>query len=217
MKIKWYGHAAFGITTEEGVHIITDPYVPGSYEGAIGYGAITDRADVVLQSHDHDDHAGAAQLAGAPVVVKGAGTHRVKGVEFVGIETYHDTSQGRERGPNTVFTFAADGIKVAFLGDLGHVLTDEQAKAIGQVDVLLVPVGGFFTIDAAAAAKVAEQLRAKVTIPMHFKTAACGFPIAPAEDFLAGKKNVVRAGKAEVEIRAEDLSAPKILVLDYVK
>lgn len=217
MKVKWYGHAAFGITTSDGVHIVTDPYVPGSYDGAVGYRPITDRADVVLQSHDHDDHAGANKLAGNPVIVKGAGIHKVKGLEFTGTATYHDTNQGRDRGTNTVFTFTADGLKVAFLGDLGHVLTDEQAKAIGPVDVLFVPVGGFFTIDAQGATKVAEQLQAKVVIPMHFKTDACKFPIAPVEDFVAGKANVVRAGKTEVEITPQDVAAPKVVVLDYVK
>jgi L-ascorbate metabolism protein UlaG (beta-lactamase superfamily) len=217
MKFKWYGHASFGITTADGVHICTDPYIPGSYDGAVGYGPIRDACDVVLQSHDHDDHAGAGDLGGNPVVVRGAGTHKAKGITFVGTQTYHDESQGRERGENTVFTFEADGIKVAFLGDLGHVLPDEQAAAVGPVDVLLTPVGGYFTIDAATATKVAEQLGAKVIFPMHYKTDACGFPIAPVDDFLAGKANVERPGASEVEITEEDLGAPKVVVLDYVK
>jgi L-ascorbate metabolism protein UlaG (beta-lactamase superfamily) len=136
---------------------------------------------------------------------------------FVGTPTYHDESQGRERGENTVFTFEADGMKVAFLGDLGHVLSDEQVAAVGPVDVLLTPVGGHFTVDAATATKVAEQLEAKVIFPMHYKTDACGFPIAPVDDFLAGKANVERPGASEVEITEEDLGAPKVVVLDYVK
>jgi len=216
MKLKWYGHASFGITTADGVHICTDPYIPGSYDGAIGYRPIRDRCDVVLQSHDHPDHAGAGELKGAPVVVRGPGEHKVKGIKFVGTRTYHDESHGSERGENTVFTFEADGMKVAFLGDLGHKLTDKQAAAIGPVDVALIPVGGFFTIDGAAATKVAEQLGAKVIIPMHYKTDACGFTIATVDDFVAGKANVERPGVAEVEINKEGLGAPKIIVLDYV-
>jgi L-ascorbate metabolism protein UlaG (beta-lactamase superfamily) len=216
MKFKWYGHSAFGITTADGVHICTDPYIPGSYDGAIGYSAIGDACDVVLESHDHDDHAGAGDLSGTPVVVRGPGEHKAKGLTFVGTQTYHDESQGSERGENTVYTFEADRVKVAFLGDLGHVLTEEQLEAIGPVDVLLTPVGGFFTIDAATATKVAEQLEAKVIIPMHYKTDACGFPLATVDDFVAGKANVERPGAAEVEITAVDMANPRVIVLDYV-
>jgi L-ascorbate metabolism protein UlaG (beta-lactamase superfamily) len=217
MKIKWYGHSAFGITTGGGVHICTDPYVTGCYDGAIGYGPIGDACDVVVQSHDHPDHAGASEVPGEPVLVRGSGEHNVKGVTFVGTPTFHDESGGSERGENTVFTFESEGVKVAFLGDLGHVLSDEQVKAIGPVDVLLTPVGGHFTVDAAAATKVAEQLQAKVVIPMHYKTDACGFPIAGVDEFLAGKANVERPGAAEVEITAADVENPRVIVLDYVK
>jgi L-ascorbate metabolism protein UlaG (beta-lactamase superfamily) len=217
MKFKWYGHSSFGITTAGGVHICTDPYVPGSYDGAIGYGPIVDVCAVVLQSHDHPDHAGAGKLSGNPVVIRGPGKHKVKGITFVGTRTYHDESRGSERGENTAFTFEADGMKVVFLGDLGHVLSDEQVAAIGPVDVALIPVGGFFTIDAAAATKVAQQLQAKVVIPMHYKTPACGFPISGVDDFVADKANVERPGRAEVEINGEDLGKPKVVVLDYVK
>jgi len=217
MKFKWYGHASFGITTAGGVHICTDPYVTGCYDGAIGYGPIADACDVVLQSHDHPDHAGADELAGNPAVVRGPGEHKAAGMKFVGTPTFHDESGGSERGENTVFTFEADGIKVAFLGDLGHALSDEQLAAIGPADVALVPVGGHFTIDAVAATKVAEQLGARVVIPMHYKTAACGFPIAGVDDFVAGKANVERPGAAEVDIAKDDLAEPRVVVLDYVK
>ena len=217
MKFKWYGHSAFGITTAGGVHICTDPYIPGSYDGAIAYAPIADACDVVLQSHDHDDHAGAGELSGNPVVSRGPGKHEAAGIKFVGTPTFHDESGGSERGPNTVFTFEADGIKVAFLGDLGHVLSAEQLAAIGPVDVVLAPVGGFFTIDAAAATEVAGQLGAKVVIPMHYKTAACGFPLAGVEDVLAGKDNVVRVGAAEIDVTKDDLAEARVIVLDYVK
>jgi L-ascorbate metabolism protein UlaG (beta-lactamase superfamily) len=217
MKFKWYGHSAFGITTADGVRICTDPYVPGSYDGAMAYGPIADAYDVVLQSHDHPDHAGAAELTGNPTVVRGPGKHEAGGMTFVGTPTFHDESGGRERGTNTVFTFEAEGVKVAFLGDLGHVLSKEQVAAIGPVDVALVPIGGHFTIDAAGATKVAQQLQAKVVIPMHYKTPACGFPIAGVERFLAGKEKVVRARASEVDITKDDVAQAKVIVLEYVK
>jgi L-ascorbate metabolism protein UlaG (beta-lactamase superfamily) len=217
MKFKWYGHSAFGITTANGVRICTDPYVPGSYDGAMAYGPITDACDVVVQSHDHPDHAGAGELAGNPPVIRGPGKHEAAGITFVGTPTFHDESGGRERGTNTVFTFEAEGVKVAFLGDLGHVLSKEQVAAIGPVDVALVPIGGHFTIDAAGATKVAQQLQAKVVIPMHYKTPACGFPIAGVERFLAGKEKVVRARASEVDITKDDVAQAKVIVLEYVK
>jgi len=214
MKIKWYGHSAFGITSANGVHIVTDPYTVGAYDGALGYKAITDRADVILQSHDHPDHAG-GRVPGNAVVLRDAGVHKVRGVEFRALATDHDASGGRERGSNTVFVFAVDGVTVAFMGDIGHVLTAEQAATIGPVDVLFVPVGGHFTVDAAGATAIAEQLHAKVTFPMHFKTPACGFPIAAVEPFLKNKPRVDRPGGAEVELTPETLAGPRVIVLDY--
>lgn len=216
MKIKWYGHSSFEITTAAGVRIVTDPYVPGSYDGALAYKGGWEAADIVLHSHDHPDHKG-GRVPGNPVVITDPGTHNVKGLEITGIAVKHDDSGGRERGDNTIFVFAADGLRVAFAGDLGHVLTPEQAAAVGDVDLLLLPVGGYFTIDAAAATRVAEQLHARVIIPMHYKTAACGFPIAAVDDFLKGKVNVERIAGAEVELAAAAATGPRIVILDYVK
>ncbi len=189
MKIKWYGHAAFLITSDQGVKIITDPYESGAYGGQLAYGKIQDQADIVLTSHDHADHNDAKSLPGSPQMISGSGSKTVKGISMKGISTYHDPSKGKERGTNTVFTFSIDGIRVCHLGDLGHILSDKELSEIGPVDILLAPVGGYFTIDPGEATKVAEQIRPKVLIPMHYKTEKCGFPIAPVEDFLKGKTN----------------------------
>jgi L-ascorbate metabolism protein UlaG (beta-lactamase superfamily) len=217
MKIKWYGHAAFGITTDSGVRVITDPYIPGCFDGAVKYKPITDEFDVALQSHGHDDHAGADKVPGKPTVVEGPGTHNVKGIEFKGIKTYHDPSGGAERGENTVFTFEADGVRVCFCGDLGHTLTPEQTAEVGKVDVVLVPVGGHFTIDDKEAWSVVDALDASVVVPMHYKTEHVDFPIAPVDAFIEGKDNVERPGSVEFEINGADLGPKRIVVLDYVK
>lgn len=205
MEIKFYGHASFLITTEQGTKIITDPYEPGAYGGSISYGPIPDEADIATVSHDHDDHNYTEGLPGAPQVIKGAGRHEAKGMTFEGISTYHDPSKGSERGENTIFTFVADGIKVCHLGDLGHILTDEEVNQIGKIDVLLIPVGGYFTVEPKEATKVAEQLRPRVIIPMHFKTESCGLPIAPAESFLEGKKGVRKIDGSTVSFTKGDL------------
>jgi len=216
MKIKWYGHAAFLITSDQGVKIITDPYESGAYGGQLAYGQIKDPPDIALTSHDHADHNDTKNLPGSPQIVKSSGSKTVKGISFKGISTYHDSSKGSERGTNTIFTFSVDGIRVCHLGDLGHILSEKELAEIGPVDILLIPVGGYFTIDSQEATRVAEQLKAKVLIPMHFKTEKCGFPIAPVEDFLKGKPNSRRPGTSEVTFDKTTLPHQmEIVVLEH--
>jgi len=209
MKIKWLGHASFLITSDSGVRIITDPYEPND---KLLYGAIDESADIATVSHDHFDHGNVAAVQGAPQAVKGDA--EIKGIKFKGIATSHDASGGKDRGSNTIFCFEVDGVKVCHLGDLGHELTAEQVSAIGAVDVLLLPVGGFFTIDATVAGRVAEQLKPKVVIPMHFKNNKCDFPIAGVEEFLRGKSDTSQPDASEVEFRAGEMPpATQIIVL----
>lgn len=215
MKIKFFGHASFIITTDTGVRIITDPYKPGCFGGGIKYDQITEQADIVTISHEHDDH-NDTNIAGEPSFVKGAGKKEVKGITITGVDTYHDETSGKERGSNTIFSMAVDDMNVVHLGDLGHSLTPAEADKIGKVDVLLVPVGGHFTIDAQTADNVINTLKPKVVIPMHYKTAKCEFPIAPLEDFVRNKE--VRRVDGEVEIKKDSLpSATTIYVLTHTK
>ncbi|MCJ8501075.1 MBL fold metallo-hydrolase [Desulfatitalea alkaliphila] len=203
MKIKWNGHASFTITAADGTVLVTDPYNRDAYEGALLYAPVDDRADGVLVSHDHPDHNHVAALGGAPVVLKGSGT--VKNIAVTGVATYHDTAAGAERGANTIFVFTVDGVRICFAGDLGHQLSAEQLQAIGTVDLLLLPVGGTYTVDAASAVLVAEAVAPKVVIPMHFKTEKCRFPITGVDDFLGRMRRVKRLEKSEVEVTAADL------------
>ncbi len=214
MKVKWYGHSAFLLTSDQGFKIITDPYEPGGFGGAIGYGRIPDEADVVLVSHDHADHNYVKGLPGKPMVVQGSGTHRVKDLEVRGIATHHDEGQGSQRGGNTTFCFTLDGLQVCHLGDLGHVPTEQQVKQIGPVDLLLMPIGGVYTIDPPQATLTAQQLNPRVIIPMHFKTPRCGFPLAIVEEFTKGKSSVKNLGASEWEIKRENLPpTSEIIVL----
>lgn len=216
MKIKWYGHAAFLVTTDQGVKIIFDPYESGAYGGQLAYGKIKDEADIVLTSHDHADHNDTKSLPGSPQIVKGSGSKTIKGISIKGISTYHDSSRGKERGENTIFVLTADEMKLCHLGDLGHRLSEKEVSEIGPVDILLLPVGGFFTIDAKEATEIAQQLKPKVVIPMHFKTSKCGFPISPVEDFLKGKTRVKRPGTNEISIEKKTLpSEMEIVVLEH--
>ncbi len=211
MKIKWLGHASFLITSDTGTKIITDPYATGS---GIKYGEITESADIVAVSHDHSDHNNMAAVRGKPEVVRGTGITKVKGVEFKGIPSYHDEAGGSQRGKNTIFCFEMDGIRVCHLGDLGHQLSDKQASELGEIDILLMPVGGYYTIDAKVATQVGNQLKPKVIIPMHFKTDKCGFPISGVDEFLKGKEEVKKLNASEVEFKQAELPpTTQIIVL----
>jgi L-ascorbate metabolism protein UlaG (beta-lactamase superfamily) len=210
MKVKWLGHASFLITSKGGTKIITDPYAVG---GGIDYSPIRETADVVTVSHDHGDHNNVSAVQGKPEVVRGSGKKAAKGIQFKGIATSHDASQGTQRGSNTVFCFTVDDLKLCHLGDLGHVLSPGQVAEIGAVDILFVPVGGFFTIDAPVAGRVCDQLKPRITIPMHFKTPKCAYPIAGVEDFLKGKKNVRKMLGSEVVFEREKLPAATEIVL----
>ncbi len=214
MKIKYLGHASFLITTDQGTRIIFDPYESGAYGGAIGYGKIEEEADIVVTSHDHGDHNYTQDIRGAFTLINTAGTHAVKEVRLKELPTFHDTSQGKERGNNLISVLQADGLTLVHLGDLGHELDDQTLAKIGKVDVLLLPVGGFFTIDAAAAGKVMQALSPQVTIPMHYKTEKCAFPIAPVDEFLKDKKNIRVLKEVEITLTQATMpSQPEIVVL----
>ena len=137
----------------------------------------------------------------------------MKGIKFKAIPTDHDESGGSERGKNTIFCFDIDGLKVCHAGDLGHMLTDEQAREIGKVDILMIPVGGFFTIDANTASQVCDKLKPAIIIPMHYKTDRLDFPIVGVDNFLKGKTNVKRVGGSEIEVEPGKLPvASQIMV-----
>lgn len=216
MKIKWYGHSAFLITSDDGVKIMIDPYDTNAYPDQLTYGPIKEQPDAVLITHEHGDHNGAKNLPGSPHLVKGKGNKTVKGISIKGIPVFHDPSKGSERGENTIFTLYMDGMNLCHLGDLGHLLTEKDLAEMGPVDILLIPVGGYFTIDPAEAARVAGQIRPKVLIPMHFKTKKCGFPIAAVDDFLKGKPRVKKANVSEIAFDKKSLPGEmEIVVLEH--
>ena len=211
MEIKWHGHSCFEITSEEGMVIVTDPYSEG-----YGYPVPELTADIVTVSHEHRDHNNVAAIKGEPEVVKGAGEHICKGMRFYGVKTYHDTSSGAERGENTAFLFDVDELRLCHLGDLGQVLEASQLRSIKEkdVDVLFIPVGGVYTIDAKGANEVLGQLEPKIAIPMHYKTPPLRLNIQKVDPFLKGKTRVIR--EKRLVVRKDDLpEEPEIVVLDW--
>lgn len=211
MKVKWLGHASFLITSDKGTRIITDPYTTG---GPIRYGEITESADVVTVSHEHGDHNNVASVNGKPKIFKGGAPITVKDVKLTSIPTYHDENKGRDRGPNLIVCMEMDGMRLCHLGDLGHPLSAQEITLVGKVDVLLIPVGGFFTVTPAVASEVAARLRPKAVIPMHYKTDKCGYPITGVEEFLKNKENVNKINGSEVEFKGDKLpNAIQVIVL----
>lgn len=216
MKIKWYGHSAFYLATDGGARIIIDPYESQAFGGAIAYGSITDEADLVLTSHEHDDHSYTKDLKGKFVHIKEKGTYEEKGVKIRAIETFHDTSRGQERGKNLIFLITADDITIAHLGDLGHILEDATLQRIGKIDILLLPVGGFYTIDAKEATRVMGDLKPSLTIPMHYKTKKCGLPIGAVDEFIKDKQKVTRVNTSEILVTKATLpKTEEIVVMKY--
>lgn len=216
MRVKWLGHSAFLLTAGDGTRIITDPYVPGCFDKSLRYEAITEECDAVTVSHGHDDHAGARFLPGNPKVIRGAVRTEVRSVKVAGFDTAHDDTGGSKRGRNTVYRFEIDGLVVCHLGDLGEPLNRKVAMAVGPVDVLMVPVGGFFTIDAGQALRAAAELSARVVIPMHYRTDKCSLTIEPVDGFIRGRAEARRLAVSEVEISKDRLPAkPEIWVLEH--
>jgi len=212
MKIKWYGHSSFLLTSKDGVSVITDPYESGAFGGALSYGKITEEADIITVSHDHADHY-TTGLRGKPHILNKEGKQTVKGIPFVAISTFHDASKGKERGKNLLFCFTMDGIRVCHCGDLGHRLSGEELKKIGKVDLLFIPVGGFYTLEPKDAIKVTEDVGPGIVIPMHYKTEKCDFPIVDASEFLKSWKNVRRMDSSEVVLEANQLPSKTEVIL----
>ncbi len=178
MEITWLGHSCFRIRGSR-TTIITDPYPPD-----LGYSLGKPTARIVTVSHQHSGHSYVQGVGGEPRLVTSPGEYEIGGALIMGIATFHDGEKGKKRGKNTVYLIEADEISVCHLGDLGHALPTEQVEELGNVDVLLLPVGGVSTINASMAVEVVRQLEPRVVIPMHYKTEALTWELEPVERFL---------------------------------
>lgn len=218
MKVTWYGHACFGLRSDSGLLLVTDPYNPTHYGPSFTYASIGEEPDIVTLSHHHPDHGYPEQFANLPVVIDTPGEHEVEGIDILGIPAFHDSSRGEERGADIIFVITVDGLRVAHLGDLGAPLTAGQVSAIGQLDLLMLPVGGTFTIDWRQAGKVVETLNPKITIPMHYRTDKCSFNIDGVGKFIAGKQNVIQADTTHIDLGEYVEDHPgSIVVLEHAR
>ncbi len=211
MKIRWLGHSCFLFESRNGTKIVTDPF-----DGSVGYKIPKIEADVVTVSHDHYDHNYVDGVQGDPNVIRNVGEYQQNGVSIKGISSFHDEAKGAKRGANVIFVYEIDGLKLCHVGDLGHLLSKAQIEEIGSVDVLLIPVGGTFTLDAEGAAAVVKQLSPRVIIPMHFKTPEVSMPIDPVGNFLHKMGQGKYVESTTVELTVETIpDEQEVLVLDY--
>ena len=220
VTLRWFGHAYFVITSPEGVRVILDPF------GNIGYAAPGVAADVVTVSHEHGDHNAPDRLAGSPEILRGlkaggagwnAISYDLRDVRIAALPVYHDNVEGRKRGLNSIFVVETGGLRLAHLSDIGHTLSVATLEALGPIDILLVPVGGKFSIDGDQAREIMAKLQPRITVPIHYKTpVTAGWPIEDASAFLFGLENVKRLDSLTVTITSETLpSRPAVWVMRY--
>lgn len=215
MQIFWKGHSCFQILTTiskgNQVKIVIDPY-----SEEIGLKLLKMEADILLISHSHYDHNNKKSILGNPFLIEGPGEYEVKGVYIEGISSWHDQKEGQERGENTIYTIEAEEIKICHLGDLGQKkLTEEQLEKIGNIDILMIPIGGVYTISAKEAISIMAQIEPKITIPMHYFLPKLKIKLDSVEKFLKplGIKKLDPLPKLAIKKRDLTPEEAKIVIL----
>ncbi len=213
MQISYLGHSCFKIETKgngDNVTIVIDPF-----EDSLGLKMPKVKADIALVSHDHFDHNNLAAITGQPFVATTSGEFEIKNIFVYGVETFHDAQQGSERGPNTAWRIDAEGLSVVHLGDLGHSLTEKQLEILEGVDILMIPVGGKYTIDAKTASQVVAEIEPRIVIPMHYKVAGLKVDIDPLDAFAKemGIKTTDQVDKLKINKKDLELEDTKVIIL----
>ncbi|MDE6399226.1 MAG: MBL fold metallo-hydrolase, partial [Clostridiales bacterium] len=180
MKIQWLGHSAFRLTESTGASVITDPFDPS----AVGYGMAYLPCDAITSSHGHSDHNNFRGVKGNPIIINQSGTFDVNGIKIHSVLCSHDPEEGALRGKNLIYQFRLDGVTVCHMGDVGEECTPELIEQIIPVNILLIPVGGNFTINAEQAKEYVDHIMPDVVIPMHYKTKHTDYDIDKVESFL---------------------------------
>ena len=215
MHINWHGQSYFQIATSQGKNnhavITIDPY-----DDSIGLRVPKVEADILLVSHQHHDHNNVKGVLGNPFLISGPGEYEINEVFVQGIHSFHDASQGKEKGSNTIYVIEAEDLRVCHLGDLGQKeLTSEQVEKIGDVDILMIPVGGAYTISAKEALKVMSQIEPSITIPMHYQIPKLKMKLDGVDKFLKvlGIKNITPLPRLSIKKKDITLDEAKVITL----
>ncbi|MEM0153448.1 MAG: MBL fold metallo-hydrolase [Ignisphaera sp.] len=211
--VRWHGHACFEIVSSKGTVIVIDPHDGRS----LGIKTPKVSADIVLITHEHFDHNAYSVVAkpSANVYSMHVGEESVNDIKFTGIEAYHDKEKGRRRGRNVIYKLYVDNVSFVHVGDLGHELDKEYSKRLGLIDILMIPVGGTFTLDAKGAWKTIENLEPKTVIPMHYWIEKLNLPLRPVDDFIQQKPpswNVITLNTNTLSIDAKEVPRNTIYI-----
>lgn len=215
MQITWKGQSCFLISSQKNknpVNITIDPFSP-----EIGLRPPSSPADIVLVTHDHYDHNNTKAVSGTPFIILGPGEYEIKDVYIVGIPSFHDSVEGKEKGQNTIYVIDAEDLRVCHLGDLGQKeLTEDQLEKIGEVDVLMIPVGGDFTISEKEAVKIMSQIEPKITIPMHYSIPKLKVRLEGVDKFLKALGIKSMNPEPKLSVKKKDIlpEEAKIVVLE---
>lgn len=213
MKLTWLGHSAFRLEESTGTAVVTDPY-----HSSIGYGMPNVEADIVTVSHTHSDHNNIEGVGGSPTVLNRVGAYEIGGVHILADKTYHDDQKGALRGENLVFKYRMDGVDLCHMGDIGEECNAFLVETLMPVNVLMLPVGGNYTVDAKQAKEYVDRLMPDIVIPMHYKTKDCDLDIDKVGEFLDlfDDENIIYAESDSVEFDRADFDGEetKVLVLE---
>lgn len=210
MKIKYLGHSSFLLTDSKGRKVLMDPF-----DSSVGYDLYQDEADIVTISHQHFDHNYTEGVKGSPEIIDKIGFFQPKDINIVGLPSYHDKMKGVKRGNNIIFITQMDGYRICHLGDLGHELSDGDLDKIGHVDVLMIPVGGNYTIDGKEASNIAKLINSHIILPMHYKTSIVKIPISGVEEFVINMGNGERMNSTTLELKDKLEGNNLVKLLDF--
>jgi len=209
MKIRYLGHSSFLLTESTGTSILTDPY------GEIGYELPNVQADAVTVSHGHYDHNNIHAVQGYPKIFEKEGQYEFGGVHISAVKSFHDNEFGEKRGENLIFKFRMDGIEICHLGDLGEDCSSALIESLLPVDVLLIPVGGTYTLDSEQAKEYVDRIMPPIVIPMHYKTKNLNLDIDKPDEFLDmfDKQDVEELEDFEIELSRDDIDEEQTKII----
>jgi len=214
MNIIWYGQSCFKLVSSvknlsgEPIVLITDPF-----DKSIGLNPPRTRADIVTVSHQHYDHNNVSVIKGNPFIIDGPGEYEIKGITIEGVASFHDKKQGAERGTNTIYVIEMDEIRICHLGDLGHILTDEQLEKINNIDILMIPVGGIYTISWDEADSIVNQVEPRIIIPMHYHLPGLKIKLDPVDKFCKEMGVSTKEVVSKISLKKKDLPLEKTEVM----
>lgn len=211
MEITWLGHSSFLIENSRGKKILTDPF-----DKTVGYEIYKGVPDLVTISHHHFDHDYVKEIPEKVPKIDKPGYFEMDGIKVTGIKSYHDKQSGKKRGENVIFVIETDDLRICHLGDLGYVLSPSEIKSLGKIDILMIPVGGNFTIDAEEASFLAKSIQSHIVLPMHYKTSDIDFQIDGVDNFLHFMGNAEKINDVKLTVTKEDLKEiNSVKILNY--